>query len=110
MAGCGPANLIADLPSPSAEERFETLARGNRTLIRRIVSTGQATAPGVWLRQHHAEWVVVLSGEAGLHLGGEDSPRRLGAGDHALIPAGLRHRVAWTAADRPTVWLAVHFD
>ncbi len=26
-----------------------------------------------------------------------------------LIPAGVRHRVAWTDPERPTIWLAVHY-
>lgn len=29
-------------------------------------------------------------------------------GDWAVLPAHCRHRVAWTAPDRETVWLAVH--
>ena len=29
-------------------------------------------------------------------------------GDHYWIPAGLRHRVASTAPDGPTIWLTVH--
>jgi cupin 2 domain-containing protein len=32
----------------------------------------------------------------------------LSSGDHLLIAAGVRHKVAWTDPDQPTVWLAVH--
>jgi cupin 2 domain-containing protein len=37
----------------------------------------------------------------------DGSTRTLRAGDYLTIPRHLRHRVAATAADRPTVWLAV---
>ena len=30
-------------------------------------------------------------------------------GDYVHIPAHARHRVAWTDAAQPTVWLAVHY-
>lgn len=39
---------------------------------------------------------------------GEEAEIALAPGDHLLIPAGQAHRVAWTAKDRPTVWLALH--
>ena len=34
---------------------------------------------------------------------------RLEEGSHLNIPAGTAHRVAWTAPDTETVWLAVHY-
>ncbi len=40
----------------------------------------------------------------------EDEEVSLGPGDHLLIPAHRRHRIAWTAPDEVTVWLALHFD
>jgi cupin 2 domain-containing protein len=42
----------------------ERLAGGEGVVVERIVSTGQATAPGVWLEQAQDEWVVLLVGEA----------------------------------------------
>ena len=80
--------------------------RGAR--VERIVSTGQATPPGEWYDQDGDEWVVLLSGAAGLLFEGEAAARPLEPGDWVLIPAHARHRVEWTAADEPTVWLAVH--
>src|SRR5215204_3145177 len=74
-----------------------------------IVSTGQASPPGFWYDQPLDEWIVVLAGSAGLLVEGEDGPRTLRAGDHVHLPAHCRHRVEWTDAARPTVWLAVHF-
>lgn len=77
--------------------------------IERIVSTGQATPPGDWLEQDRDEWVVLLEGEA--EIGYDDGSRvRLGAGDHIVIPGGTRHRVEWTRAHPPCIWLAVHAD
>lgn len=102
-------NLFAGLPAtPQPDETVDILAQGPQTRIERIVSTGQASPPGFWYDQPWDEWVVLLSGGAGLHLHGETEPRRLAPGDHLLIPARLRHRVAWTSPDVPTIWLAVH--
>ncbi len=50
----------------------------------------------------------MLAGSAGLLIEGEDAPRILTPGDYLEIPPHARHRVEWTDADRPTVWLAVH--
>jgi cupin 2 domain-containing protein len=77
--------------------------------IERIVSTGQASAPGFWFDQDWAEWVLLLAGSAGLLFEGEAEPQVLRPGDHLLIAAHRRHRVAWTDTKRPTVWLAVHY-
>lgn len=71
------------------------------------MSTGQASPPGQWPAQHRDEWVVLLEGEA--ELAYEDGSRlRLEPGDFVLIPAGERHRVEWTRAVPPCIWLAVH--
>ncbi len=89
------------------EEITELLARPGLR-IERIVSTGHASPPGFWYDQPNDEWVIVLAGSAGLIVEGE-AERQLEPGDIALLPAHRRHRVAWTDADGPTVWLAVHF-
>jgi cupin 2 domain-containing protein len=102
-------NLLAALPQDlAAEQTIELLANAN-VRIERIVSTGQASPPGFWYDQDWAEWVMVLAGSAGVLIDGEAEPRVLRPGDYVLIPAHRRHRVAWTQAERPTVWLAVHF-
>ena len=106
MAG----NLFADLPTgPEAAERLETLLAHPGVRIERIVSSGQASPPGFWYDQADAEWVVLLSGEALLRFEDEAEARRLHVGDWLTIESGRRHRVEWTAAEMPTVWLAVHF-
>ncbi len=89
------------------EELVEALAGGERVLVERIVSTGQATPPDEWLSGERDEWVVLLTGEAELSF--EDGSRlRLGPGDYVVIPAGERHRVESTSTEPPCVWLAVH--
>lgn len=108
-------NLFAGLPEGTpgaapAAEAFTPLAQGGSFRLLRIVSTGQATPPGDWYDQPEDEWVVLLSGGAGLLVEGEAAARALGPGDWLRLPAHCRHRVEWTAADGPTVWLALHFQ
>lgn len=104
-------NLLGGLPStPLMREAVETLCAGQGVRIERIVSTGQATPPGEWCDQETDEWVMVVKGRARLGIEGEAEERELGEGDFILLPAHCRHRVAWTAEDKPTVWLAIHFD
>ncbi len=105
MAG----NIFADLPvAAEAGERMETLLAGPGVRIERIVSSGQASPPGFWYEQQDAEWVLLASGEALLRFADETEARRLRAGDWLHIAPLRRHRVDWTAAGEPTVWLAVH--
>jgi cupin 2 domain-containing protein len=104
----GPVNLLAPLPAAAAEEVFTELLSHGGVRIERIVSTGQSTPVGAPYCQDHDEWVLLLAGSAGLwtEAAGE---HRLGPGDCVMIPAGCRHRVTWTSATPPAVWLAVHF-
>lgn len=101
-------NLFADVPRSLAAEEITELLAAPGVRIERIVSNGQASPAGFWYDQEEPEWVIVLAGSAGLQFDGEAAPRRLGPGDHVHIPAHVRHRVAWTDAEKPTVWLAVH--
>lgn len=102
-----PRNLFRLPGELPAGELVEALARSDVVVVERIVSTGQATAPGEWLTGERDEWVGLLTGEA--ELGYEGGARvRLRPGDWVLIPAGERHRVEATSADPPCVWLAVH--
>ncbi len=100
-------NLFADLPRHAAAELVTELLARPGLRIERIVSTGQATPPERPYDQDHDEWVLLLAGGAGLWIEGEGEAV-LHPGDHVLIKAHRRHRVTWTAADPPTVWLAVH--
>lgn len=101
-------NVFATLPSLSAEECFDTLLHLDGVRIERIVSSGQATPEGEWYDQGWDEWILLLAGSAALIVEGKSEPQRLTVGDCLLIPAYQRHRVAWTAPDERTVWLAVH--
>ena len=101
-------NLFANVPERLIDEEITILAEFPGARIERIVSTGQASQPGFWYDQEQAEWVVLLSGSAGLLFEGEAAPRTLRPGDYVEIPAHARHRVEWTDANGPTVWLAVH--
>lgn len=102
-------NILAGLPPALTDEAFETIAESDTVRIERIVSSGQATPEGEWYDQQRDEWVLLLAGSAGLLFEGAPEPQRLGPGDSVLIPAGRRHRVAWTDPAVSTVWLAVHF-
>jgi len=101
-------NLLRALPDAGAGEVFESLAAGGACRLLRIVSEGQATQAGEWYDQDEDEWVLLVSGAAGLRIEGEAGVRRLGPGDWLLLPAHCRHRVEWTEA--PTVWLALHYE
>jgi cupin 2 domain-containing protein len=102
-------NLLADLPDRLTAEQILILAQSHGARIERIVSTGQASPPGFWYDQNETEWVFLIAGSAGLLIEGERCPRLLGPGAFVEIPAHVRHRVEWTDADKPTIWLAVHF-
>lgn len=102
-------NLLADLPPAGRDELFQEILQRPGVRIERIVSSGQATPAGEWYDQGWDEWVLLLSGSAGLLLEGEEGPRTLAPGDYLLLPARCRHRVEWTDPDLKTVWLAVHF-
>lgn len=78
--------------------------------LERIISAGQATPEGEWYDQETHEWVVLLSGSAGLLFEGETEIRVLNPGDYLLISAHCRHRVEWTDPERQTVWLAWHYQ
>jgi len=100
-------NLLADVPTALAGEELRELLATPALRIERIVSTGQASPPGFWYDQDWAEWVLVVAGQAGLLIEGEAVPRVLGPGSYVHLPAHCRHRVEWTSAEVPTVWLAV---
>ena len=101
------ANLLSDLPEHATHEAFEALLERPGLRIERIVSQGHATPVDRPYQQVEDEWVLLVRGAARLWLDGLGEIA-LAPGDHLLIPAGLRHRVTWTAPDEPTVWLAVH--
>ncbi|GBD49153.1 cupin domain-containing protein [Methylopila sp. Yamaguchi] len=101
-------NLLNPLPDASDEEQFADILTRPGCRIERIVSQGQTTPADRPYVQGHDEWVLVLAGSARIATAAGETA--LSAGDHMLIPAGVAHRVTFTDPDRPTVWLAVHFE
>ena len=104
-------NLLADLPARPGpgQESFATILEAGDLQLERIVSTGQATPEGEWFDQERDEWVLLLAGSAALRFEDESEARHLPPGDQVLIASHRRHRVDWTDARYPTVWLALHF-
>lgn len=103
-------NLLRGLAPDPAREVEEGLVTRPGLRIGRIVSAGQASPEGFWYDQEEDEFVLLVAGAAGLQIEGEAAPRRLLPGDWVHLPAGFRHRVAWTQADPPTVWLVVYLS
>ena len=101
-------NIFRDVKAKGDDEEVVPLLSRPGLRIERIVSTGQASPPDFWYDQPEDEWVILLAGSAGLAIDGE-AERTLAPGDYVFLPARKRHRVTWTDAVRPTVWLAVHF-
>lgn len=109
-------NIFNSLKTSSAEkaieEIFEKLLSTPYFTLERIVSTGQSTPLGQWYDQTQDEWVILLSGSAGLSFETEKTEKTvqvLHPGDYLHIPAHQRHRVEWTDSSQPTVWLALHY-
>ncbi|MBI4304702.1 MAG: cupin domain-containing protein [Chloroflexi bacterium] len=102
-------NIFAGLPDARSGEVTDVLTESRNTRIERIVSRGQASAPGFWYDQEQHEWVVVLRGRARLRIERDETELLLRPGDYVNIPAHVRHRVEWTDPDQDTVWLAVHY-
>jgi len=103
------SNLFNDLPSNLSEELVTVLAKNQHVRIERIVSTGHASPEGFWYDQNEHEWIIVLKGEAKLAFEVGHSVT-MKPGDNVLIPAHTRHRIEWTTAEEPTVWLAIFYD
>ena len=98
---------LFDLPDPlPKEEEIIELFSGKDVRIERIVSSGQTTPPGHWYDQVQDEWVVLIQGEAVLEYEAGEK-LHLSAGDHVLLPAHQRHRVVYTSADPPCIWIAI---
>ena len=93
----------------SEDEIIEILLKNDKIKIERIISLGQTTPESQWYNQENEEWVILLSGSAGLRFDGLEEVIELKPGDYLNIPAHKKHRVEWTGKDTETVWLAVHY-
>lgn len=103
-------NLFSQVPDRLAAELVQVLFSKGPLRIERIVSTQHASPEGDWYDQSEHEWVAVLQGHARLLFEGDAAPVEMKSGDWVNIPPHRRHRVESTAADEPTVWLAVFWD
>jgi len=99
-------NLFKTAKGRKDREIFDALFVSCGVKIERIISLGQTTAPGKWLKQGRDEWVLLLKGAARLKIG--DDILCVKRGDYFFIPANLRHRVEWTRPEKETIWLAVY--
>lgn len=99
-------NLLDNLPPDLGTEETTLLQQGSHVRIERIVSYGQISPPGFWYDQAEDEWVLLLSGHGVIEF---DDGRQISlrTGDTLMIPKRTRHRVAATATDEATIWLAV---
>lgn len=105
----GAANIFSYQLQHGPDEALTDLLQRDDLRIERIVSHGHSSPPDFWYEQEENEWVILLSGAAAIAFEGNSVPVELQPGDYLNIPAYMRHRVAWTAADQDSVWLAVFY-
>lgn len=101
-----PNNLFKLQEKLPPEEYTEVLAAKPGMRIERIISSGQISPADFWYDQPEDEWVAVLQGK-GILQWQDGSRQELFPGDWLLIPAHKKHRVDYTSAEPPCVWLAV---
>lgn len=92
-----------------AKELFQSLLSTCSLKIERIISTGQVTKKGKWLKSKRNEWVILVRGAARLRFFKKNRVIKLKTGSHVLIPANTLHRVDWTDPRQRTIWFAVHY-
>ncbi len=95
-------------PASGTETIQDILAHPSGARVERILSLAASSPAAGWYEQDWDEFVLVVAGAALLAFADDGAERRMEAGDWALLPAGCRHRVAWTEPGRETLWLAVH--
>lgn len=102
---------LFDLPTPDmAAEIVSPLLVRKAMKIERIVSAGQTSPDGYWYDQPESEFVVLMAGKAILRFEAPDVTIEMTPGDWVDIPPRRRHRVEWTQATPPTVWLAIYYS
>ena len=89
-------NIFKNIPEALPQELMEVVLKMDGLKIERIVSKGHRTPDDEWYDQNTHEWVIVLKGNAGLKIEGEDPVKNLKTGDYVFLPAHKRHRVEWT--------------
>ncbi len=102
-------NLFDGIPGELPQELFTDLLNTADFRIERIVSYGHSSPEGFWYNEDGHEWVILLRGSAVIEFEGETDPVELRPGSYVNIPAHTKHRVARTALEEKTVWLAIHY-
>ena len=102
-------NLFDGIPGELPQELFTDLLNRADFRIERIVSDGHSSPEGFWYNADGHEWVILLQGSAVIEFEGETDPVELRPGSYVNIPAHTKHRVARTALEEQTVWLAIHY-
>lgn len=100
------ANLFNINDLNNSEEQSEYIIHNENFALERIVSFGHPSPDGYWYDQPHTEWVALLKGEATIEYQ-DESIKTMMAGEHVIIPEGLRHRVKSVSED--AVWIAIHY-
>ncbi|MBP7216297.1 MAG: cupin domain-containing protein [Candidatus Omnitrophica bacterium] len=101
-------NIYFKLPRAQDKEIVQVILKNKKLLIEQIISGGQATEKGAWLKSTQDEWVLVLQGVGKLRFQSSSRLVTLRTGDYVYIPAHVAHRVEWTSKRKKTLWLAVH--
>jgi cupin 2 domain-containing protein len=98
-------NIFGDTEGALGKEDFSTLLESENVKVERVVSHAASSPEEFWYDQAHAEWVMIVRGEATLEF--ESGQRiEMKEGDYLTIPPHTRHRVHQTGLE--TVWLVVH--
>ncbi|MBA3956439.1 MAG: cupin domain-containing protein [Acidimicrobiia bacterium] len=102
MADVARGRLLPSSSTPDVGERVEEIVSVANVVVKQILSAEQ-DVPADYLQQWD-ELVVVLAGAAVLEIDGEHCDLR--AGEWALLPARIPHRLVSTSSE--TNWLVVH--
>ena len=102
------ANIFSNIPDQIPDEIFEDIVTTNTVRIERILSYGHSSPESSWYDQAENEWVIVLEGQGVIQFENGKTVT-LNQGDYLNIPARQKHRVASTAEDTRTIWLAVFY-
>lgn len=98
-------NIFRATAGDLGKEDFLTLLESNGVKVERVVSHAASSPQEFWYDQAHAEWVMIVRGQAALEF--ESGQRvEMKEGDYLTIPPHARHRVDQTGQE--TIWLVVH--
>ena len=98
-------NIFGATEGTLGKEAFLTLLESENVKVERVVSHAASSPQEFWYDQAHAEWVMIVRGEATLEF--ESGQRiEMKEGDYLTIPPHARHRVHQTGLE--TIWLVVH--